>query len=569
MTSEEHLRQLLRDEAERIVPAGDGLAVVRARVARRRSRVRFWVPVTALAAVVAVAAGGAVLAGAVRPSSTAPAPAASSVPSGDPRGGCAASDAFELCEAQSTAPPLPGTTPRTSAAGTPLWPFTREPEGPYPDSAADPVRTAQQFVDQFLRLRGATATEPVTDRGATRVRLLRAGVEVGAVRLVRIGAAEGPFTVTGVTATGLALQDPADGAEVRSPLDVQGEVRGYDQSVRLRLVVSDDQGAPRQLDEQFVPAGQDQPWKAVLRWSEADWPVGAVVASLLDGQGALQSVSVTAVRRDGAADGVAPVAGATFLAVVDGAVELRDARDGALLRTLSYPSGGAVDGQPVRGGRDLVAWVRSRPDCSTEVVRIGLAGGGAGVTAVRGPVLRRALALSPDGRTVAWVESPCAAPQGGELVVRGPDGVEQRTPLPAGARADDQLALDLADDGATVLSYATTAGPGAVTVAAAPSYALRAAGGCSLGQAVFLGAGVAAWERCATGSRLVTFAAGAVGGTAGPLLPGVEVRRSSEAGGVLLVQLADQRVARYARGGLQVVRDDGPCTTGCVGEAAW
>lgn len=564
---EEALRRLLHETAEEVAPRGDGLALIRSRLEARRRSWRLWAPAAALAGALSLAAVGAYGAQLARPERLDPRPPATGAPVPSPSG-CTG-----LCTEPSPSPSLPAGGPRTSAPGTPIWPYTEEPgaAADAPASLHDPQQVAQQFVDDFLGLRGAQAAEATADSGAALVRLLAGEREVGVVRLVQVGA-DGPWSVTGATARGLSVDRPADGAGVRDPLRVTGGVAGVDVSVRVRLLTTSAAGlAPVRLAEAFAPAGAEQPWSADLAWSSDAWDVGAVVASTLDGNGALLSLAVTAVRRDDGGRPDAPPAGSTLVAVEDGHVVLLDAGSGQRLRQLSYPPAGVVDTDPARGGRDAVVFVRTRlASCETEVVRVGIARGPAGITVHRAALRRATPSVSRDGRWIAWSEAACDGSDPA-VVVRGPDAQERRA---AGLRP---LELEVDDTGRVLVvleDRTLVATPGASSLG--PAVELRPAAGCRITSAALTDEEVLGFEECSGRVSAVRYDEEGARSAVTGVLDGLEpVRRTSVVEGLVLLWSGDAGPVQELRGKqLRTIRANEGCASddrpaGCVAWPSW
>lgn len=570
MSTEEQLRALLQHAAEDVVPRGDGLAVIRERIAARRSWRRFLVPVAALAGVIGVAAAGAFTVHLTsdsaldsRPATSAPSvvPTAAPQPTAAPSGtACQGAGADALCPTPDPTPPLPtGTT--TSAPGTPTWPFTTDAEAldwqrnpaarPW---AGDAAAVSRHLLSDLLGL-GVVTTSPVQRAGGeARVTVSVGSRVVGTVVLVQVGR-DGvlPWSVINVRTPSITTDAPQPGDVVTTPLTVSGTTTDYHQSIRVRLVTAS--GAT--LTDRPVMAGPEQPWQVRISWTNVTWTAGMIVSSTRsDKDGSLSAIALVPVRRTSLASGGPPIAGASFVALSNGYVVLRDAVDGRQLRQLSYPPAGSVDNWPARGGTDAVVWVRTR-GCRSQVLRTGLAFGPSGVTAEgTNAMVISHLAMSPGGATLAWVEEPCSGSSPGTaagqvLVVRGPDASEQRTVVaPVGGldvRDDGSVVLSTAD-GVSVLSRGAT-GPAQATPLATTS-------GCTLTAPAWLGVGVLAWESCPTGVRAVRFASPAYSREAPGPVVATQVATTSVVDDLVLVGLPAGAVARYADGQLQQV----PCS---------
>lgn len=573
MTPEERLRELLQEEAEQVLPAYDALPLLRERIGERRSWRRRLQPLLAATAGLAVIVAGTVATSATDRSSVdraveRPRPEPSVEPSE-----CAVQGDV-LCAEDAPLPEVPMTSGvTTSGDATPFWPFTDDREAAAwvrdPGArtwAADPQQVAQRLVDELLGLRGVTAG-PVAE---TEVPLRRGPTLLGTVRLVQVGVGAGlPWSVASVRGDALGLVSPRDGQRVGSPLAARGSGDGQ---VLVRLL--DDTGTEL---ARSTAATTTEGWEASLDWSDLSWSTGAVVATSPTG------LVLEPVRRAGSPGPGLPPAASTFVAVDAGTVVLHDARTGARLRQLSYP-GEAVDSSPSRGGDSAVFVRRVAGRCADVLVRVSLGNGAAGVTVTDTGVRREHPSLSPDGRTLAWVERPCDA-AGGELVVRGPDARERRVPLVServdlsgvqdvGLRDDGALVVEKADGGVAVL------GPGATSVDTAVSLG-GGIGPCADTAVAWSGADLYLWRGCA-GRRvgLLLEGPGFGNGLQSPSDPVAAVLTTAvaqtETGPQVLVQLGDPDspgpVVRVVDGRLVELYANQACDSGapgCLTDPVW
>jgi hypothetical protein len=530
--SEDRLRDLLQAEVEDLVPAGDGLSVIRERLDSRRRRRSRLVPVMSVAGVVAVAAAAAVTFSVTRDDAL------------DVQPGPPGPSALVTPDASAQPTPSPGTTTgvTTSGPGTPVWPFTSDAQAADWNAdpggrlwASDPVQVTQHLLDDFLQLPGAATTRISDSDGAAVVEVSAAGRPVSQVHLVKVGGAgRGPWSVTRAESDNLTMTSPADGDEATSPLTVTGTVPGVDQSVRLRLMTDS------VLAEGFAPAGGAQPWSHVLRWPTSAWSVGALVASTFDGKGDLSAVALTAVRRGAGRPAAPRPAGSTLVAVQDSHVISVDASSGAVLRQVSFPTP-AVDSAPDRGGEDEVAWVRTKTDgCTSAIIRAN-SQGKASTPVSFADRARRLPSLSADGGSLGWVDTACDGSQG-LVIVRGPSGTVTTTATIAAAVSD----LDVRADGTALVQVAGTVlvvAPGAAAVD--EGRRLVPDSGCTLSAPAWDDQTPVAWEHCADGWVLARWtAAGTVDQRSRPV-PGMSaVTHTAVDAGQVLVVLADGGVAR-------------------------
>jgi hypothetical protein len=564
MTAEDRLRDLLRSEATTIVPAGDGLARIRERVARRR-RARFWVfPSAAVATAAAVAAFVLIAPDDHKTQTLQPAsPTATTEPSGSP------------------APVVPddGGMPLDVPA---IWPFTTQQEAagwasryPYAENGLD---VGRHFVADHLGLTGVEVSQTCV---SCAVLQLKAGAtSVGEITLARVGVgfASGHgtqvYTVVGVGGTDLTVTSPAAGTAITSPTGVTGRITGVHENVQLRLLTS----SGDELATTGAPAGGEVPWSATMSWTRSDWTHGSVVGvTRSDKDGSVTRVVAVPVTRSTAS----PTA--SFVGRVDGHISLFDASTGKVLRRLTYPPAGATDSSPAWSHGTLL-WVRIRSGatCGYELDRLD---GNTASTVVRsGTVSISTPQLSPSGAWQAWVEVACAG-SANRVVVSGGGAPARRLSVPAGTNA---VLRDVRDDGALVLwlmSSGQSTGtllvvpPGALDLTGA--HQLTAVSGCEIGAAgSWDGQQVVVFETCLDGTgRLVRFS------DTGRRLGADKAVRNLEPpdqlsvrDGAVLVWLFGGdtygEIARYHDGAFTTVVANTGCTSisstkGCVAEPDW
>jgi hypothetical protein len=555
MTAENRLRDLLRSEAETIHPAGDGLARIRERVARRR-RVRFWLLPSAAVATAAAAAAFVLV----------------------------APDHPQTQTLQPGETPTATSEPSTSASPTPVetgdwhsaafWPFASAAEAEAADPPAawttDGLEVGRRLVRDVLGLADVTVVQTCTSCEAL---TLKVGSEdVGTITLGHYTVhGTRVFTVADVSGTDLTVTSPKAGAAVVSPLSVTGRITGVDENVQLRLLST----AGKELAAAGAPAGTAVPWSATLTWSASDWTSGAVVG-------------VTRSPRDGSVNRVVlvPVTRATgattssFAGLVDGHVSLFDGTTGDLLRQLTYPPAGTRDVWASWSGGTLT-WVRTK-GASVCVDELDQLKDGTPSTVLKSTTAHLASpALSPSGGLLAWVEQPCDG-SASHVVVRGGGAPDRRLAVPDGAHP-----LDLRDDGALLLWRQDASVPGG-TVAVVPGGALelttavtiRPATGCETGTAAsFDGQDVVVFESCGGDGRVVRYDDAGHRGAAGPVVRSTEVPQALRvrAGKVLVWEFGGDAVgpiARYADGTLTTLIENKGCysTTelkGCVSSPDW
>lgn len=492
---EQRLAALLHGEAE-MLDARDSLSLIRTGVARRRTRRRVALSASALGTSVALV-GALVLAGGSGTSSLQPGPLATQ-PS------ASASAAPTPTPAAPALPADPdGST--TSKPGTPFWPFTSDQQAAAwaADNGArswadNPVEVAQHLVDDLLRLEDLVA-DRYGDGPEVTLRVGGAeGEEVAEVELAQLGTgAERPWVVLRVVSADdgrpLVITSPDPGRSVTSPLAVTGTVPGVDESVRVSLRTA----TGTLLDEVSAPAGSELPWSATLRWKDT-WTTGVVYAATRSPRdGKVSRLAAVPVRRALRPAAALPAPGSAFVGTVGGVVKLLSATDGSVLRQLSYPPKGFIDGRPVLSERH-VTWVRSSDACRGSIVRTDLESGDS-TTLLDGRAAD--VAASPSGDWLAWVTSTGCAGDGerAEVVLRFPTGQE----LVVAAReldisgAGPEL-LDLRDDGTILLRVSGEDSSALFVVPPGRDIAVRltSPAGCTAGSAAFDSKGVIAFELC-------------------------------------------------------------------------
>ena len=287
-TPEDRLAALLREEAETVVPAGDGLARIRDRVAARRRRRWLWLP--AAAAVTGGAVAAAFLLGGnggrttlvQTPATPGPSPTASAAPT---VAGGGLDHAFEN----------PAVWPFHSAQEIAQWRSTY----PYAD---DKTALVQHYLQDVLAISGYTLAKPCESCDVVDIRV--AGRKVGTAALERflVDGAQ-VWTISTIGGTDLRITRPTLGEAVSSPTTVTGRITGVDEHVNLALVSQ----AGGTVATGGTQAGSAAPWSASLSWTDASWSYGAVVAETRSAKdGSLDRLTAVPVARDAATPAPAP-----------------------------------------------------------------------------------------------------------------------------------------------------------------------------------------------------------------------------------------------------------------------
>ncbi len=572
MTAEDRLRDILHSEAAEILPTGDGLAKIQARIAQRR-RTRLWLLPSAAVATAAAAAAFFLVTPDTRKTQTLhPGETPTSQPTTEPT-------------SEPTAEPTPvladdGGTPLDYPA---IWPFTTQAQASawVEDSGSMPwadngLEVGRHFVREHLGFTQITVTQTCVSCDV--LALSVSGTSVGELVLGRVGAgfATGHgtrlFTVTDVRGTDLTITTPKAGASVTSPLGVGGRITGVDENVSLRLLSL----AGDQLAAAGAPAGSAVPWSTTLSWSRQDWSYGSVVGVTYDGRGVLNRVVAVPVRRSSAA------ATATFAALVDGHVALFGSDSGKQVRQLTYPPAGKEDRYP-RWSAGTLVWIRSAvAGCGGTVNR--LEGSSASTLASSTSLRFGSNALSPSGTWVAWTEIPCNDSSAGRIVVSGGGAPDRYLDIPSGSDAE---LYDVTDTGALLVrtNDKQATGPGVIGIVPGGALTLDAiaavepASGCYLASgASFDGEGVAAFETCGSSIRLVHFRGDAKRASADSSLRAESPQSISVRDGKVLVWLfgGDHygAIAHYGSGAITAIVTNSGCSStsdlkGCVRDPDW
>ncbi|MDQ1683717.1 MAG: hypothetical protein QOC82_454 [Frankiaceae bacterium] len=409
---EELLRTSLYDEAETIVPAGDGLSRIQRRVTTRRARASWWHPMAALGGVAVVAIAGfaayALTRSPVQPNSVKIADNGTPTPTPD------------ASTPTPSAPVVVHPTFPTSA----FYPFTSEAaerqwvaqDGPSKQPwVGDPELLAKTFVASFVQQPG------VTDVYAKKVTARTATITLG--RTLHDGGRAIPVKVTTVSLThfdqawlvvgasdpsgDLRLTNPKPGQRLVSPAVVSGPGYGVDEAVQIDIrTVS---GIARTGNLPTVSFGNGVPqWSTTVPFSAPD-PRGAVVVvepSAADGgPGRITATGVNFTTVQAASYPQ------YFYGVKNGRVTKFSTKTGAAISYLTpaEPGGGASDPQLVG---DKVFYLDGGGTCFNALRSVPAAGGP--LTTVANP--DAGYAISGYGmhgeNLVAMFETACAKTPG-------------------------------------------------------------------------------------------------------------------------------------------------------------
>ncbi|MGI8682265.1 MAG: hypothetical protein ACR2JO_09100 [Mycobacteriales bacterium] len=428
-TYEDRLRQLLLAEAATVTPAGGGLSQIRAKVARRRARLRWLRP--GLAVVTAAALAGA---------------AVFAVTLGEP-----ARQTLKTDQHVATQPPAPSaSTGPTSASPTPvssggplpvgqaaytIWPFTSLAQAQAWQRAGgsqpwhlDPRQTALFFVNAYLQapevnvVMASTAetTSVGVGRKVTLGRTMADGKlrEVTVVHLVRLGSGStAPYAVTRSAGTyTLKISSPGIAAPVRSPLQVRGTIDGVHQSVRVELRML---ARPAPISAPASgPGSATTGWQTTVSFTAPASGVGTLVARTDSdaGDGATQITAQPVLLTAGTKTSATHPS--TFLGTsTDGRIAVFDATSGGVVRYLTDPQpGGGVSDLTLSPDGSRVYFTRGTGTCAAQIASVPVAGGPetVAVTAPVGSLVSNPVLIG-EGGTVAYVRTFCA--DAGQAVV--------------------------------------------------------------------------------------------------------------------------------------------------------
>ena len=412
---EELLRTSLYDEAETIVPAGDGLSRIQSRVTTRRARAAWWHPMAALGGVAVVAVAGFAAYALTRAPSH-----PSSVKTSD--NGNLPTPTPDASVSTPAAPvvskptfPASAFYPFTSAAAEQQWVAQDGPsKQPW---VVDPKLLAKLFVSSFVQQSGVDEVFASTIHSKTATvtlgRTLHDGNRAIPVKVTTVSLAkfDQAWLVVGAADVDgqLKLTNPKPGQTLTSPAFVAGPGYGVDESVQVDIrTVS---GIARTGNRPTVAFGNGVPqWSTTVPFSAAD-PRGAVVVVELSpadgGPGRITAVGVN----------FATVQAASypqyFYGVKDGRVTKFSSRNGAAISYLT-PPGGASDPQLVG---DRVYYLDGVGACVNALRSVPVAGGSS--TTVSSPDVGYFITgfsvLASDTHLNTFFESACdsaVSPQG-------------------------------------------------------------------------------------------------------------------------------------------------------------
>jgi hypothetical protein len=398
----------MHEEAETVVPRGDGLSTIQSRVAGRRARQRWLRPALALGSAVAVLAVGiGVYAvtndgdgkASITPIDETPTPTPTDSVSPSPPDVPVPSEDF----------PTYAIFPFSSAAEAQTW------QESYADGhqpwVADPRAVAEAWVQNYLQVPAidtfiAKESDGVTadvTLGRTMTAEAERLVPVTVVHLTKYGDA---WIVTGAEDPAAApytlkLTAPKPGDQVTSPVTVSGPGFGVDEAAEIQVR---DATTPTSLGTGHASWGDQPEWSTTVDFDTPPHDTGVVVAredSAADG--GPQRLAAVQVTFGSSAPAAAPQ---YFYGVKNGRVTKFSARTGAAIEYLTpeEPGGGALD--PVLVGNDIY-YLRGAGTCYNTIASVSTAGQDpteAVVTPSSGYVIQ---SFTTDGQAFVTYEVAC------------------------------------------------------------------------------------------------------------------------------------------------------------------
>jgi hypothetical protein len=369
------LRDSMRNEAETVMPAGDGLARIQQRVSARRARLRWMRPTLALTSVAVLAIAGigayAVVHGDGGTDRVLPVPA-TQPPTETPT--------TEPTPSQTTPPPASVAFPKRA-----IFPFTSaKDERAWEQQAAaghspwqgDPRSVATYWVTNFLQLSSVNKFVRQTNFTPSKVDVTlgrmqsdagsQRQIAVTTVHLVKYAKA---WIVTGATDDSrlLRITSPAAGAKVTSPVVASGPGFGADEAAAVQVRAAT---APASYGEGHTGSFGVRGWSAHVSFSTPTSSVGVLVVVETSQADSLPSrVTAEQVRFGTSSVSAGPQ---YFYGIKDARVTKFAARNGAVVDYLTdpQPGGGASDPQLV--GSD-VYFLRATGPCSQALHKVSTA----------------------------------------------------------------------------------------------------------------------------------------------------------------------------------------------------
>lgn len=440
---DELLRSALRDEADTITPAGDGLARIQQRVQHRGVRSRWLRPALALgsAAVLAGVGVGAALFVNNSGNATVKISPTGHHPSQPP---------------ETTSPEPISNKPFPTGA---IFPFTNatDEQGWQQDFSnggttwqADPTQVATQWVQNYLDQPTVNRVISVADDNGGKVvtlgRVLQGeGNNLFAVTAVHLMPYDKAWIVTGASDPNnyMSISSPAPGGTIITPVTVTGPGFGQDEVVKLD--VRDATSATSYGTAHFGVGNGIKEWNESVNFNRPSSPVGVLVAvdsSNADG-GPARIVAQQVLFSPAEPNQPPPY----FYAVKDNRITKFASRTGSPIQylTAAQPGGGVSDPQVDATTTGLVFYIQAAGTCANSVMQAptssdGAANGTEVAVSDTGYMISGFAALPISGATtnsqktaVAYYEQACdpARQPQARLVMQTSDGTAHTVDFPS------------------------------------------------------------------------------------------------------------------------------------------
>ena len=375
------LRRTLTDEADAVMPAGDGLSRIRTKLDTRRRRMRWLRPAMALgsaAAVALIGVGAYAIAGAGGNGGQVN-PLNSDTPTPEPSPSETVSPSPTDVPVAARFPGNIAIWPFTDAKSADTWQSAYDAQGSQP-WAADAQQVAKLWVaslgitdvDQVLETsKAADDSTAVVTLGRTMTQEQQTTVSVTDVQLVHYGEA---WVVTGAAdAQGLLSVDaPAAGDTVSSPVTVTGPTwGGSEESVNFDLRQLDADGTPVLGTGNAFFGNGPATWSTTINYSLDSAAPGVLVGtelSLADGG----TQRLVAERVDVSAASSAAAVPHYFYGIKDQRVTKFASSGGASIEYLTdaQPGGGATDPQLEPTAGELVYYLQGGGSCVNALMSV-------------------------------------------------------------------------------------------------------------------------------------------------------------------------------------------------------
>ena len=420
---DELLRSALRDEADTVMPAGDGLSRIQQRIQARDTRARWLRPALALGSAAVLAGLGVGAAIFVNNSGD------DSVTVG--QGGHQSSEPSQTASTEPIAnTPFPalGIFPFTSATAEQGWQQDYNNGGTTWE--ADPTQVATRWVQDYLDQpsvdRVISTADDNGDKLVTLGRVLQGeGNNLFPVTVVRLSPYDKAWIVTGASDPNsyMSISTPAPGSTIITPVTVTGPGFGVDEVVQLdvRDATSDTSYGTAHLT---VGNGIKQ-WSQAVNFNRPSSPIGALVAvDTSNADGGPARIVAEQVQFSPAEPNQPPP---YFYAVKDNRITKFASRTGSSIQylTTQQPGGGLTDPQVY--GSD-VYYLQGAGTCANALMKVptsadGSANGDIVASPANGYVIT-AYAVGAGGTIVSTVQTACdpaRSPQA-QLVTQGDGG---------------------------------------------------------------------------------------------------------------------------------------------------